>query len=263
MIERVEFTNFKALRDVKIDLEQFTVLVGPNGSGKTSVLQGLDFLLSAVDEESACKAGPRLGDYPSALRNSWMDITGYGRGGSMILTVADPEEARDVISPRNPDGPESLEEFRYEDDSVSKRISIYRSGQAALEPFFFGRPILLRLDHKLLTAPSYSEEPTPRMQPNGEGLASVLDYLSSNKPDEFHAIIETLRHIIPTVRALRFPPAKVSRMDHEVRTLDGKEYTRYEPNTYWGKSIEFDMENAPQIPAHMVSEGTLLVLGLL
>lgn len=40
MIETVSFKNFKALRDVTVPLERFTVLVGPNASGKTSVLQG-------------------------------------------------------------------------------------------------------------------------------------------------------------------------------------------------------------------------------
>src|SRR5437762_406195 len=44
MIETVSFKNFKALRDVTIPLERFTVLVGPNASGKTSVLQGLSYL---------------------------------------------------------------------------------------------------------------------------------------------------------------------------------------------------------------------------
>ena len=44
MIDIVRFKNFKALRDVTVLLGQLTVLVGPNASGKTSVLQGLDYL---------------------------------------------------------------------------------------------------------------------------------------------------------------------------------------------------------------------------
>ncbi len=41
MIEHAEFRNFKGLLDVKMDFERFTMLVGPNASGKTSILQGL------------------------------------------------------------------------------------------------------------------------------------------------------------------------------------------------------------------------------
>src|SRR3954470_782082 len=44
MINKVAIRNFKCLRDVQIDLERFTVFVGPNASGKSSILQGLDLL---------------------------------------------------------------------------------------------------------------------------------------------------------------------------------------------------------------------------
>lgn len=40
MIDRVHFENFKSLQDVTIDLGRLTALVGPNGCGKSSVLQG-------------------------------------------------------------------------------------------------------------------------------------------------------------------------------------------------------------------------------
>lgn len=44
MIRTVEFRNFKTLRHVKLDLERFTVLVGPSASGKTSILEGLSYV---------------------------------------------------------------------------------------------------------------------------------------------------------------------------------------------------------------------------
>src|SRR4051812_6355563 len=45
MITRAKFKNFKALRDVEITFDsRLTVLVGPNGSGKTSALQGIHYL---------------------------------------------------------------------------------------------------------------------------------------------------------------------------------------------------------------------------
>ena len=42
MIESIRFRNFKVLRDATLPLSRCTVLVGPNGSGKTTVLQALD-----------------------------------------------------------------------------------------------------------------------------------------------------------------------------------------------------------------------------
>lgn len=45
MIESVHFQNFKSLRDVELaGLQRLTVIVGPNGVGKSSVLQGLHLL---------------------------------------------------------------------------------------------------------------------------------------------------------------------------------------------------------------------------
>jgi len=44
MIDRVRFENFKSLANVALDLGRFTALVGANGCGKSSVLQGLHLL---------------------------------------------------------------------------------------------------------------------------------------------------------------------------------------------------------------------------
>ncbi|MFL5356758.1 AAA family ATPase [Archangium sp.] len=41
MIRKVHFKNFRCLRDMELTLEPLTVLVGPNSSGKTTVLDGL------------------------------------------------------------------------------------------------------------------------------------------------------------------------------------------------------------------------------
>ncbi|MFP4599348.1 MAG: AAA family ATPase [Persicimonas sp.] len=42
MISHVHIQNFRCLRDLEIDLEPLTVFVGPNASGKSSILDALD-----------------------------------------------------------------------------------------------------------------------------------------------------------------------------------------------------------------------------
>ena len=42
MIRSVHIENFRCLRDVTLELEPLTVLVGPNASGKSAILQALD-----------------------------------------------------------------------------------------------------------------------------------------------------------------------------------------------------------------------------
>ncbi|MBK9370743.1 MAG: AAA family ATPase [Deltaproteobacteria bacterium] len=44
MLNQVHFENIKSLADVTIDLERLTVLVGPNGCGKSTVLDQVDRL---------------------------------------------------------------------------------------------------------------------------------------------------------------------------------------------------------------------------
>src|SRR5687768_6685108 len=52
MITKVTICNFKCLRKIQVDLERFTVFVGPNSSGKSSFLQGLDALLRAFTQDA-------------------------------------------------------------------------------------------------------------------------------------------------------------------------------------------------------------------
>jgi predicted ATPase len=53
MITRLRVKNFKALRDVEIQLTPIHVLIGPNDSGKTSILDALAALCRSVDHDLA------------------------------------------------------------------------------------------------------------------------------------------------------------------------------------------------------------------
>ena len=44
MITRIEVDGFKSLRDFAVDLEPFTVLIGPNSAGKSNVIEALGLL---------------------------------------------------------------------------------------------------------------------------------------------------------------------------------------------------------------------------
>jgi len=59
-VSRVEFSNYRALRSVSLDLGDFTVLVGPNACGKSSVLAGLTAPLLLADRSAGSDASPMI-----------------------------------------------------------------------------------------------------------------------------------------------------------------------------------------------------------
>jgi predicted ATPase len=62
MIERFRVQNFKALRDVTLDLTPIHVLIGPNDSGKTSILEAMAALCRSASLE-----------LPKAFPGNWTD----------------------------------------------------------------------------------------------------------------------------------------------------------------------------------------------
>lgn len=64
MIASIEFTNFKVLRSARIELAPFNLLIGPNGSGKTSVLVALQRLrqFAGRPPQFAAQAAPASAD---------------------------------------------------------------------------------------------------------------------------------------------------------------------------------------------------------
>ncbi len=51
MIERLYVDNFKSLNEFEIKLSPFSVIVGNNTAGKSSVLQVMEFLMNTVRED--------------------------------------------------------------------------------------------------------------------------------------------------------------------------------------------------------------------
>jgi len=66
MLNRLTIQRFKSLESVDIELGQVNVFIGPNGSGKTSLLEALGFLSAAVDGKLDDQGLLRRGVRPGA-----------------------------------------------------------------------------------------------------------------------------------------------------------------------------------------------------
>jgi predicted ATPase len=120
----------------------------------------------------------------------------------------------------------------------------------------------LKLVATNLAKPAYSDEITPRVEFDGSGLAPTLDYLRNEAPDKFQSLQEMLQRIVPGVREVGVR-AKVPVNRQRLIEVDGKSISYEESQEMAGQEVVLDMNTGKRIPAHAISEGTMLTLGLL
>ncbi|MBN1908434.1 MAG: AAA family ATPase [Pirellulales bacterium] len=233
MLESIEFHNFRVLRDTTLPLGPCTILVGANGTGKSTVLQALvvardivkrnvaeashDFVSLASRDQGNTIVGLTLhwggnqhGDYTHL---NWDPSRGHTEKGSKSLKAW---HFKSFISDGN--------EVRSQEDFS------YTIGQIKL--FSFSAPAI--------ATPSHVQE-TVSLGPDGAGLATVLDALRDDSPDRFSAIEQKLQNWLPEFDRILFD-----------RPSQGV------------KSLSLQRAGTQQkVPATGLSDGTLIVLALL
>jgi ABC-type ATPase involved in cell division len=245
MIEALTFRNFKGLRDVSLTLEPLTVFVGPNGSGKTTILEGVYYLAQCMTANPlAFFSGER--DF-SLLRTR--------NANDVALLSCDIGHQQFRIIASEPDEPPF---------ELWKIDLNWRSGEQWPGPPPTVSAVFLQLNPKRLAAPSYLHAVKPTLASDGHGLASVLAFLSMNRPDAFRELQEWLRAVIPSVKRLRLDRVKVyANGETQVTTEHGGQRTVPTHQEYLGEVVLFDMESGATVPGQMTSAGTLLVVGIL
>jgi predicted ATPase len=291
MIDHVSFTNFKSLRRVDAELQRFMVIVGPNGSGKTSVLDGLHYLAQATKKPlasifSGVFTPPNL-QSRGAEGSTMLALSGRYHGVNaeieLAITCNDGADAGPTwsatVTRRWGDAEEQTAETKASSTPVPKpggppvappprppRPFSTRRRQSP-DMLALGRELgsvrKLRLDVEKLAAPSYSDEETPRLAVDGEGLASVLADLAGRSPEAFQSIQDAASQIMPTLARLRTRRAKVEQRYQEEIVVNKEAIMRTVERASWGQQLVLDFKGAPDVPAPLASEGTLLVIGLL
>jgi len=231
MIRKAKFENFKGLRDVEITFEsRFTVLVGPNGTGKTSVLQGVEL---AAWPRVAPETELALGYHRSR-----------GTTEQLRLTLIDELESGWRI------------DFPVLDQTGATAVP-YRDGSpldpklgGSIEPPVFAPTFRPKYDSGEIAEPAASNSaPLPILvKPSGRGLPALLGYLKLRDDETFDRIESTLRELIPNVVKIRLDELNTFVEDSGYHVVE--------------KAILFDTRNAKHIPARQMSDGTLYILAL-
>jgi predicted ATPase len=236
MIDEIWFHNFKALRDVRVKLEPFTVFVGPNGSGKTSILEGTALLAQSL----ALNGFTNVADRPD-----FASLRSRGAENEVILGCNVKPRPLRILAVEVKQAPSHVVpwsiQVQIEINPPSEDWRAIHQVEMHLRPTFSAT--FLQLNASRLAEESYANEVQPQLSSDGQGLASVLAYLSMNRPEEFQALQAGLHSVIPSVKRLRLDRAKV--------------------NGHIGEKLLVDMENGATVSGHMASAGTLLVVGVL
>lgn len=269
MITKVKFEGFKLLRDVEFALGRFNVIVGENGTGKSSILEGLHYLLqvaaptrkrqfSVLERLQAlmAEAGgpPAFCSKPAASRFS----LGLATKGVRDLHVAWQTDGNGEATASvyfDPDG-----------STEGSRAVARRDAMLFQSPEFTSLGLdsvaLLRLSVSELAEEHYSDDQNPRVEHDGTGLASVLQELQNARDGRFERIEADLQKVVPGARRIRTTRAKIVRREKIKITIDGQDSWSDQEKTYIGAGIEVEWGNVGWVPARHLSEGTLLALGL-
>lgn len=263
MIKNAHFVNFKSLGDVKItDLGQIAVFVGPNASGKTSILEGLEIMsrlgTKRADEVLQGRLAPeelmRRGAEPAAMK---IVVSGEWDGESDSFQLRGRWKKNGTMEIELDSQSAKEERQRKQTPSFVTELLSGTFGAAVDSATF------LRLNPEELVSPSFSSEQYPRVAFDGSGLATVLREMQASRPETFAEVVRLLKEIVPAVEGVRTRRAPVRVNRQKEISVDGKAFTREDVEEIMGEEVIFDMVGAENIAAHAVSEGTILTLGLL
>jgi predicted ATPase len=198
MIAAVHFRNFKALRSAAVKLAPFNLLLGPNGSGKTSLIQALLRLRALAGLPSIAGTGK---DQTSA-------------GGPLIeFSFTPPYEDIRVTLGCNAD--ELVCNLLVVDhppgDAAEARWAELRVKLQSTRAYLF--------DHYAMAVPAKRAEGI-ELASNGGNLAAVLAGWQENHPAVFGALEKEFVRLMPEFSGLEFQPGPAGTVELRAKLKD-------------------------------------------
>jgi predicted ATPase len=190
VIASVAFRKFKALRETSLSLAPFNLVIGPNGSGKTSLIQALLRLRTLsklpLAEGVAREGGPEIDFRFWAPHDTVRVRLACVSDHVCDLLRVEPEAA--------PDWP-----------TVRERLAHIRS---------------YLLDHYAMAEPS-AWTAGAELTSNGGNLAATLAALRTRAPGDFSALTAELLRLLPEYTGIEFTESASGLVEFALRLDDG------------------------------------------
>jgi predicted ATPase len=279
MITQFRVQNFKALRDVTLDLTPIHVLIGPNDSGKTSILQAIAALSRSVDfrlnqafsgawdghelvwrhTDEPIRFTARVDVGESSVEYSL--ACQFPREGSDVLVHADTFDSSSIQSLElsNPGRRETYFFRQYHDRPRGPEVP------EEVQPSVNSVGVALRGVHRYRWTPSMLALPVAidptresQLEESGFGLAQLLDEIMNFDRKSFAELERRFFAIFNQYDAIRL-------------LITGKAFNAtasgysgtLKLNDAAGKKIVLRRTDGTEIAANQLSDGTLIVLAYL
>lgn len=236
--------GFRSLRKVELNLEDLTVLIGANGSGKSnfiSFFNMLSFMLSGdlqtyIARKGAASSILHYGPKRTPLLEAELEFegpVGTSRYG-FSLAFASPDRlifTDEHVMFQNPDSPTPYKDLiRSTDLSETGLIELSNRGQEStarkVARVFINRLRGLQVYHfhdTSETAYIRTSQDIARhhfLMSNGGNLASVLYMLREQWPEHFNRIVSTVRLAVPYLKDLILVPDHIAPNSVQMRWRD-------------------------------------------
>jgi energy-coupling factor transporter ATP-binding protein EcfA2 len=239
-LQRLEASKFGCLDDVALDLTRIHALIGPNDSGKSTILNAARTLANLLSQV------PVL---PNPSRSKIVSGGLFDPDRPTRLAVSSGEVSLEVVGDERPTGwtlsvrmGTAEGSVRMSGDLTAEKLTsnLPSVSDPALLRGVFGGARLLRLDPDALREPSPLIPETEKLRlydERGHGLPGIYDAIFNRGDDSVQRIVDDLRRLFPTIRRLRLRPITDST-----------------------KILEVELNHGERVPAQFMSEGLLYYL---